>query len=593
MRIAFASTYPPRRCGIAMFTSDLAAPWATARSSRSPRPTTRAAYPPEVHHRIRRDEPPTTCGPPASLDRCVDAVSIQHEYGIWGGDDGEHVLDFVRDLDVPRSPPCTRSCARRPPHQRAGPRRPRRARPTRPSSCRGRRPPLLDDAYGIDRRVGRRHPARRPGPAAGRPAIRQAGARPRRARGDPELRPARARARATSSRSRRCRPSSRRHPDVPATSSSGRPTRTCSATRARRYRDRLVGTGRGARAWTDHVRFVDRFVGRVELGRWLEAADVFVTPYPNLDQIVSGTLSYAMSAGQAIVSTPYAYATELLADGRGVARRAGFADAARDRPHRRCSTTRSAGRASAGARTPTAASMIWPEVGAAYRRVFARVASVRRPRPPARDRRHVEGRSVPDDAEPAPLPVNRVHLDELTDDVGIMQHAIGHRPDPAHGYCTDDVARALQVDLLHGAELGWPASPTVRWRSVRFLEAAFDPALGRFRNFRSARRHLARLGRLGGCPCPGGPRAGRDRAPGRRSADPFPRPGPLRTRASGDDPAAPTCGPRPRAILACAAGASAGSVAADAALPKLLDVSGRRPPRIDPPRPTGRGRNRS
>ena len=68
-----------------------------------------------------------------------------------------------------------------------------------------------------------------------------------------------------------------------------------------------------------HVRFVHpRYVGRVELRKWLEAADVFVTPYPNLDQIVSGTMSYAMGAGRAIVSTPYAYARELLADGRGV-----------------------------------------------------------------------------------------------------------------------------------------------------------------------------------------------------------------------------------------------------------------------------------
>ena len=83
------------------------------------------------------------------------------------------------------------------------------------------------------------------------------------------------------------------------------------------YREGLVATV-ARLGLQDHVRFVDRFVGRVELTKWLEAADVFVTPYPNLDQIVSGTLSYAMGAGRAIVSTPYAYASELLADGRGV-----------------------------------------------------------------------------------------------------------------------------------------------------------------------------------------------------------------------------------------------------------------------------------
>jgi hypothetical protein len=60
---------------------------------------------------------------------------------------------------------------------------------------------------------------------------------------------------------------------------------------------------------------VDRFVGQEELGQWLQPADVFVTPYPNLDQIVSGTLSYAMGAGKAIVSTPYEYALEQLANG--------------------------------------------------------------------------------------------------------------------------------------------------------------------------------------------------------------------------------------------------------------------------------------
>jgi hypothetical protein len=87
--------------------------------------------------------------------------------------------------------------------------------------------------------------------------------------------------------------------------------------------------------------------------------------------------------------------------------------------------------------------------------------------------------------EDRPLyPVSRVHFDVLTDEVGIMQHANGGQPDPAHGYCTDDVARALQVDLLHQRELGWDAVAASAWRHVRFLDDAFDGATGRFRNFR-------------------------------------------------------------------------------------------------------------
>jgi hypothetical protein len=89
--------------------------------------------------------------------------------------------------------------------------------------------------------------------------------------------------------------------------------------------------------------------------------------------------------------------------------------------------------------------------------------------------------------ERAPLPaVSRKHLDALTNGVGIMQHAIGSRPDPAHGYCTDDVARSLQVDILHQRELGWYTVAAGAWRNLHFLEEALDPATGRFRNFRRA-----------------------------------------------------------------------------------------------------------
>jgi hypothetical protein len=86
--------------------------------------------------------------------------------------------------------------------------------------------------------------------------------------------------------------------------------------------------------------------------------------------------------------------------------------------------------------------------------------------------------------ELAPLhPVNRQHLDAMTDRVGIMQHAIGSRPDPDHGHCVDDVARALQVDLLHRRELGWTAVAERAGRSLDFLVEAFDADTGRFRNF--------------------------------------------------------------------------------------------------------------
>jgi hypothetical protein len=82
-------------------------------------------------------------------------------------------------------------------------------------------------------------------------------------------------------------------------------------------------------------------------------------------------------------------------------------------------------------------------------------------------------------------PASRQHLEALTGDLGILQHAIGSRADPDHGYCVDDVARALEVDLLHLDRLGWAAVSDSAWRSVRFLEEAFDEATGRFGNFRA------------------------------------------------------------------------------------------------------------
>lgn len=89
-------------------------------------------------------------------------------------------------------------------------------------------------------------------------------------------------------------------------------------------------------------------------------------------------------------------------------------------------------------------------------------------------------------ADRAPLhAISRRHLEALTGELGIFQHAVGSIPDPAHGYCVDDVARALEVDLLQARGLGWVAVARSAWRGLRFLEDAFDPETGRFWNFRS------------------------------------------------------------------------------------------------------------
>jgi hypothetical protein len=82
-------------------------------------------------------------------------------------------------------------------------------------------------------------------------------------------------------------------------------------------------------------------------------------------------------------------------------------------------------------------------------------------------------------------PVVRDHLQRLTGRHGIYQHAVGPDPDPRHGTCTDDVARALAVDIQHAEQLGWPAVSRTARRSVAYLEAALEPGSGRFRNFRA------------------------------------------------------------------------------------------------------------
>ena len=237
----------------------------------------------------------------------------------------------------------------------------------------------------------------------------------------------------------------------------------------------------------DHVVFYDRFVELDELLNFIGAADVYVTPYTNREQITSGTLAYALGAGKAIVSTPYWYAEELLAEGRGVL--TPFADPAALAENVLALLGNDAERHAMRKRAYMhGRAMVWSEVAARYTESFGRA------------RARWSGGSRP--ALPKPLserptefpPLELRHLHHLTDDTGIVQHALYTVPNYAEGYTTDDNARAL----IAGVELEGYGDRDVRSPSARylaFLTYAFDPATRRFRNFMSYdRRWLEAVG---------------------------------------------------------------------------------------------------
>jgi glycosyltransferase involved in cell wall biosynthesis len=241
-------------------------------------------------------------------------VSIQHEYGIWGGEDGAYVLDFVDSLRIP-AVATLHTVLRDPTEGQRAVLSELVARTEATVVMSRSAGTLLRNVYGVDSRRLHTIPHGVPDlplvdPTAVKPDLGLAGRDVILSFG--LLGPGKGYELALDALPAVVAANPRAlyvlvgatHPDL-------------LRTEGEAYRERLAAQVQRL-GMADHVRFVDRFVGRVELTRWLEAADVFVTPYPKLDQIVSGTLSYAMGAGRAIVSTPYAYASEVLANGRGV-----------------------------------------------------------------------------------------------------------------------------------------------------------------------------------------------------------------------------------------------------------------------------------
>lgn len=227
-----------------------------------------------------------------------------------------------------------------------------------------------------------------------------------------------------------------------------------------------------------HIIFHNRFVDLEELCEFIGAADIYVTPYLNREQIVSGTLAYALGSGKATISTPYWYAEEMLADGRG--RIVPFRDTEAMAREINSLLAREVERHTMRKRAYTfCRDMTWKEVARRYLEVFKEVKEEREKKPKTIFRTRTLNSSPRDVPQP-----KLDHIARLTDDVGIMQHAKFIIPDRRHGYCTDDNARALMAVLM--AREMVPDSARVMELActyLSFLHHAFDEHTSRFRNF--------------------------------------------------------------------------------------------------------------
>src|ERR1700756_2178117 len=218
-----------------------------------------------------------------------------------------------------------------------------------------------------------------------------------------------------------------------------------------------------------NVIFYNQFVDLDNLKEFIGAADLYITPYLNEAQITSGTLAYTFGAGKAVVSTPYWHAQELLAEDRGVL--VPFADAAAiarevigllSDDTRRHAIRKNAYR--------LGREMVWSNVAQMYMRSF----ECSRLEAAARSRKSLAVKTL--DQKPRELPKTKLsHLSRMTDSTGVFQHAVFSVPNFSEGYCTDDNARAFILSVLL-AQLG---EDPERGRAVAttcgaFLHHAFD-----------------------------------------------------------------------------------------------------------------------
>jgi glycosyltransferase involved in cell wall biosynthesis len=483
-RIAFIGNYLPRQCGIATFTTDLCtalgAEFGSGRLFAIPvnDPDSSYQYPEQVRIEITQEEV-------ASYERAAeflnfngnDLVCLQHEYGIFGGIAGSHILVLLRKLKMPLVTTLHTVLREPDAHQRAvldeiARLSDRLIVMSEHAAC------LLREVYNIpDGKIDLiPHgvpdlPFMDPNyfkemfGTQGKSVLLTFGL----------LSPNKGienviRALSTILET---------HPDV-VYIVSGATHPHIRRREGEKYRESLQALAIECGV-SQNVIFNNRFVSNQEMIEHVGAADIYITPYRQEAQVVSGTLAIALSAGKAIISTPYWHAKELLADGRGVIvpfdDPAAIAQAAirlLEKDAERHAMRKRAYLYSRGT--------IWPTTARAYMESFqrARVERMWRPRPTLQEI------SASEAVDTLPL-LNPGHLLNMTDDTGILQHAIFSLPNCLEGYTADDNARALIVTTLVSGSADsseyWHASLSRRY--LAFLWLAFNDRTGRFRNFLS------------------------------------------------------------------------------------------------------------
>jgi glycosyltransferase involved in cell wall biosynthesis len=244
------------------------------------------------------------------------------------------------------------------------------------------------------------------------------------------------------------------------------------------YREKLMARARELGVH-DSVIFLDQFVDLPTLLDFISMCDVYVTPYLNEAQMTSGTLAYSFGLGKAVVSTPYWHARELLADGRGILVPFHNAEVIGNEIAGLLTdnTRRQAIRKQAYA---SSRSMTWKRVAERYHDVFGHVHRSYRLNIIANLDKGAPARN---NGTPPDMQIG--HLLSMCDDTGLFQHATHSIPDRSHGYCIDDNARALLLACAFNTPGEKALSDALTARLAAFVQHAWNPATRRFRNFMS------------------------------------------------------------------------------------------------------------